>query len=269
MDTKIRVPDLKTKKEQGVPITALTAYDCRLTEIMDDCGIDVLLVGDSLGNVVYGFETTLPVTMEMMISHTAAVARGRQKALIVADMPFMSYQVSVEEGVRNAGRLVKEGGAEAVKLEGGHNVTEKIRAIVNAEIPVMGHIGLKPQAINTMGGYKIQGKKQDEALNLIEEAKAIEQAGAFSIVLECLPAEVAEVITKGISIPTIGIGAGAACDGQVLVINDMLGISAFRPRFVRNFAMLADPIREAVKNYIDEVKRRSFPSEGESFSLKS
>ncbi len=262
------VPSISEKVLTGEPITVLTAYDYQTARLLDGCGVDVLLVGDSVGNVIYGYETTLPVTMEMMIAHTGAVVRGREKALVVADLPFMSYQVSVEEAIRNAGRLVKEGGAEAVKLEGGALMAGRIEGIVQADIPVMGHIGLRPQAVNTMGGYRVQGKEEGGKQVLLNDARAVEAAGAFAIVLEGIPADVAREITAGISIPTIGIGAGPDCGGQVLVINDLLGLSEFRPRFVRNFASLSGSITDAVKSYIDEVRKKSFPSMEESFTSK-
>ena len=265
MIAKITVPSISEKKKKGEKITVLTAYDCQMAALLDSCGIDILLVGDSLGNVVYGFDTTLPVTMEMMIAHTGAVVRGRDFALVVADMPFMSYQVSPEEAVRNAGRLVKEGGAEAVKLEGGVKAVERIRGIVDADIPVMGHIGLRPQAVNAMGGYKVQGKEEAERSILLDDARAVEEAGAFAIVLEGMPAELACEITDNLSIPTIGIGAGPECSGQVLVINDLLGLSDFSPKFVRNFANLSGSVKNAVKEYIKEIRMGAFPSGEESF----
>jgi len=267
MTEKITVPSLLEKKRQREAITALTAYDCQMSGLIDRSGIDIILVGDSLGNVVYGFDTTLPVTMAMMAAHTAAVVRGRKRALVVSDMPFMSYQASAEDAIRNAGRLVKEGGAEAVKLEGGTAVAETVRRIVEIDIPVMGHIGLRPQAVNAMGGYKIQGRKKGDEARLLADSKAIEDAGAFAIVLEGISKEIAGKITNSLSIPTIGIGAGPSCDGQVLVINDLLGISGFKPRFVRNFATLSDTIQDAVKGYIKEVKEGTFPSGDESYQL--
>ncbi|MBE9503259.1 MAG: 3-methyl-2-oxobutanoate hydroxymethyltransferase [Proteobacteria bacterium] len=265
MTHKITVPFIKGMKDKKEAITVLTAYDYQMASLLDKSGIDILLVGDSLGNVIYGFDNTLPVTMEMMIAHTAAVVRGRQKALIVADMPFMSYQASTEDAIRNSGRLVKEAGAEAVKLEGGASIAETVRRIVGIDIPVMGHIGLKPQSVNAMGGYKIQGRKKEERKKLIDDARAIEEAGAFAIVLEGIPADAAKEITLCLSIPTIGIGAGPDCDGQVLVINDLLGLSDFKPKFVRNFAFLSESITDAVKDYIQEVKEKTFPSKEESF----
>ena len=263
---KITAPKIREMKSAGDAITVLTAYDYQTARILDDCGVEVLLVGDSLGNVVYGFDSTLPVTMEMMIAHTGAVVRGRKNALVVADMPFMSYQTSVSDAIANAGRLVKEAWAEAVKLEGGLKVADRIRAIVDADIPVMGHIGLRPQAVNMMGGYKVQGKLESERLSLIEDAKAVEHAGAFALVLEAVPAEVAREISGLLSIPTIGIGAGPHCDGQVLVVNDMLGLSEFKPKFVRQFADLSGSIKEAVSGYVKEVKSGKFPAASESFT---
>lgn len=265
MRNKITVPIIKEMKKGKEAITALTAYDYRMARLLDESGIDILLVGDSMGNVVYGFDNTLPVTMEMMIAHTAAVVRGRQKAMVVADMPFMSYQVSIEEAIKNSGRLVKEAGAEAVKLEGGASMAATVRRIVEIDIPVMGHIGLKPQSVNAMGGYKIQGRKGWERQKLVEDAGMIEEAGAFAIVLEGIPADAAREITSNLSIPTIGIGAGPECDGQILVINDLLGLSEFSPKFARNFASLSESITGAVKDYIQEVRGKTFPSKKESF----
>jgi len=266
---KITVPLIVGKKIQKDPIKVLTAYDFRMSVLLDGCGIDILLVGDSLGNVVYGFDSTLPVTMEMMIAHTAAVVRGRKRALVVTDLPFMSYQVSEDGAVMNAGRLVKEGGAEAVKLEGGVAMAGRIRRIVEADIPVMGHIGLRPQAVNMMGGYKVQGKTEQEEAILLEDARALEEAGAFAIVIEGVPAPTAARITEAISIPTIGIGAGPGCNGQVLVINDLLGLSEFTPKFVRKFADISSDIVSAVSNYSKAVDEGSFPSAQESFGADS
>lgn len=266
INLKITAPKIREMKSESDAITVLTAYDYQTARMLDDCGVEVLLVGDSLGNVVYGFDSTLPVTMEMMIAHTGAVVRGRNNALVVSDMPFMSYQTSVPDAIYNAGRLVKEGGAEAVKLEGGTKSADRIRAIVDADIPVMGHIGLRPQAVNMMGGYKVQGKLESERLSLIEDAKAVEDAGAFAIVLEAMPSDAAREISEFLSIPTIGIGAGSHCDGQVLVVNDMLGISEFKPKFVRHFAELSGSIKEAVLEYVKEVKSGKFPAASESFT---
>lgn len=265
MKNKITVPEIMAKKGRKEPVTVLTAYDYQMASLLDSCGIDILLVGDSLGNVVYGFDTTLPVTMEMMIAHTAAVSRGRKNALLVADMPFMSYS-TVEETLKNGGRLLKEGMAEAVKLEGGVKVAKKIGALVESEIPVMGHIGLRPQAVNVMGGYKVQGRNKEEGNLLLDDALAVEEAGAFAVVIEGVSQSVAHKITESLSIPTIGIGAGRECDGQVLVINDMLGLSPSVPRFVRNFAHITDIIKSAVSDYSKSVKGKTFPSEEESYS---
>jgi len=262
---KTTVPLIVGKKTRKEPIKVLTAYDFRMSALLDRCGIDMLLVGDSLGNVVYGFDSTLPVTMDMMIAHTSAVVRGRKRALVVTDLPFMSYQVSEEDAVINAGRLVKEGGAEAVKLEGGVAMAGRVRRIVEAGIPVMGHIGLRPQAVNMMGGYRVQGKTEQEEAILLEDARAIEEAGAFAIVIEGVPAAAAARITEALSIPTIGIGAGPGCNGQVLVINDLLGLSEFTPKFVRKFADLSGDIADAVSNYSKAVDEGSFPSAQESF----
>lgn len=262
---KITVPEILKRKAEGSPITVLTAYDYQMARLLDECGVDVLLVGDSLGNVIYGFDTTLPVTMEMMIAHTGAVARGRKNALLVSDMPFMSYHVSAEDAIRNAGRLIAEGSAEAVKLEGGRKHADRIRAIVDSEIPVMGHVGLKPQSVHVMGGYKVQGREKEEEERIIDDALAVEESGAFALVIEGVPARLGEEITKKLSIPTIGIGAGPGCDGQVLVINDLLGMSASKHTFVRSYASLDAIIKDAVRAYISDVKNKDFPSEDESF----
>lgn len=234
---KNTVSTFREQKAKGEKISMLTAYDYSTAKLMDEAGINGILVGDSLGMVMLGYEDTLPVTMEDMIHHTAAVCRGAKNTLVVGDMPFMSYQVSVEEAVYNAGRLMKEGRCQAVKLEGGASVCPQIRAITNASIPVMAHIGLTPQSINAFGGFKVQGKSEEAAKKLLEDAKAVEEAGAFAVVLECVPAKLAELISKSISIPTIGIGAGAGCDGQILVYQDMLGLfSDFTPKFVKKYA---------------------------------
>ena len=234
---KNTVLTFKEAKEKHEKLTMLTAYDYSTAKLIDEAGINSILVGDSLGMVCLGYEDTLSVTMEDMIHHTRAVTRGAKNALVVADMPFMSYQTSVYDAVVNAGRLMKEGRAQAVKLEGGKEVVEQIKAIVNASIPVVAHIGLTPQSINAFGGFKVQGKSEEAAKRLLEEARAVEEAGAFAVVLECVPAKLAEFISKQISIPTIGIGAGAGCDGQVLVYQDMLGMySDFVPKFVKQYA---------------------------------
>ena len=256
-------------KAKGEKLSMLTAYDYSTAKLEDESGINGILVGDSLGNVVLGYEDTISVTMEDMIHHGAAVARGAKKALVVVDMPFMSYEVTVEEAVRNAGRLMKEGRAGAVKLEGGVRVAEQIRAIVKAGIPVMGHIGLTPQSINVFGGFKVQGKSEEAARALLADAKAVEEAGAFAVVIEAVPAALAQMITDAVSIPTIGIGAGAGCDGQILVYQDMLGMfSDFTPKFVKRYANVGEIMREAFANYAAEVASGAFPTEEHTYKIK-
>lgn len=265
---KNTVLTFKESKKNNEKITMLTAYDYSTAKLIDESGINAILVGDSLGMVVLGYEDTLSVTMEDMIHHTAAVARGAKNALVVSDMPFMSYQTSVYDAVYNAGRLMKEGRANVVKLEGGIEIADKIKAIVNASIPVMAHLGLTPQSVNAFGGYKVQGKDDKAAQNLLDAARAVEEAGAFALVLECVPAKLAEVISKSISIPTIGIGAGAGCDGQVLVYQDMLGMfSDFTPKFVKKYGNIGESMKEAFKGYINEVKSGAFPKEEHSFKI--
>ncbi len=255
-------------KEAGTKISMLTAYDYSTAKIIDQAGVNSILVGDSLGNVILGYEDTLSVTMEDMIHHTAAVSRGVENALVIADMPFMSYQQSTYDALVNAGRLMKEGRANAVKLEGGASVAKQIRAIVDAGIPVCAHIGLTPQSINAFGGFKVQGKSVDAAKKLIEDAHIVEEAGAFAVVLECVPAKLAEIVSKELSIPTIGIGAGAGCDGQVLVYQDMLALfSDFKPKFVKHFANLGAAMSEAFTSYDREVKAGTFPAAEHSFSI--
>ncbi len=258
----------KDSKQAGTKLTMLTAYDYSMAKLIDACEINGILVGDSVGMVCLGYPDTLSVTMEDMLHHTKAVARGAKNALIVADMPFMSYQTSIYDAVVNAGRLIKEGHAQAVKLEGGASVLEQIKAIVNASIPVMGHIGLTPQSINAFGGFKVQGKSESAARKLIEDAQSIEAAGAFAIVLECVPAKLAELISSKVSIPTIGIGAGKGCDGQILVYQDMLGMfSDFKPKFVKQYANTGEIMKSAIKNYIDEVQSSAFPSQEYEFKI--
>jgi len=265
---QVRVPDLQAMKQRGEKITMLTAYDATIARILDRAGVDVILVGDSLGMVVLGYETTLPVTIEAMIHHTAAVTRGVSKALVVADMPFLTYQVSTAEAVRNAGRLIQEGGASAVKLEGGHKRVQLVKRLVDEEIAVMGHIGLTPQSINQLGNYRVQGKTADAARRLLDDAHALEEAGAFSIVLELVPREIAQMITESVQIPTIGIGAGVACDIQVLVFHDLLGMAFGKlPRFVREYANLRETITDAVTRWAEDVRSGSYPSENESYGL--
>ena len=255
-------------KNSGHKISMLTAYDYTTARLLDEAGVNTILVGDSLGNVILGYEDTISVTVEDMIHHSAAVARGAKNALVVTDLPFMSYQTSVYDAVVNAGRLMKEGRAGAVKLEGGKEVCPQIKAIVSAGIPVVAHLGLTPQSINTFGGFKVQGKTEAAAKKLIEDAKAVEEAGAFLLVLECVPAKLAKLVTESINIPTIGIGEGAGCDGQVLVIYDMLGMfSDFKPKFVKHFANAGDMIREAVKTYIAEIDDGTFPAEEHCYKI--
>lgn len=264
---KNTVSTFREQKAKGEKISMLTAYDYSTAKLMDEAGINGILVGDSLGMVVLGYEDTLPVTMEDMIHHTAAVCRGAKNTLVVGDMPFMSYQVSVEEAVYNAGRLMKEGRCQAVKLEGGASVCPQIKAITNASIPVMAHIGLTPQSINAFGGFKVQGKSEEAAKKLLEDAKAVEEAGAFAVVLECVPAKLAELISKSISIPTIGIGAGAGCDGQILVYQDMLGMfSDFTPKFVKKYANVGEMMTQAFRDYIAEVQEGTFPAPEHTFA---
>lgn len=265
---KNTVVTFKEAKQKNDKLSMLTAYDYSTAKIIDEAGINGILVGDSLGMVCLGYEDTLSVTMEDMIHHTSAVTRGAKNTLVVADMPFMSYQTCVYDAVVNAGRLIKEGRAQAVKLEGGIEVCDKIEAIVKASIPVMGHIGLTPQSVNAFGGFKVQGKDEEAAKKLIEEALAIEKAGAFAVVLECVPAKLAAIISEKLSIPTIGIGAGVNCDGQILVYQDMLGLfSDFTPKFVKKYENLGEKMNIAFKKYIEEVKDGVFPAEEHSFKI--
>lgn len=258
----------KQSKQQGKKISMLTAYDYSTAKLMDEAGINAILVGDSLGNVVLGYEDTLSVTMEDMIHHGAAVARGAKNAMVVVDMPFMSYQTSVYDAVVNAGRLMKEGRASAVKLEGGKEVCPQVKAVTEAGIPVMGHLGLTPQSINALGGHRVQGKTQQAAQKLLDDARALQEAGAFAVVLECVPEKLADKVTKELEIPTIGIGAGSGCDGQVLVYQDMLGMfSDFTPKFVKKFANVGQVMKEAFKSYIDEMQQGSFPSQEHCYSI--
>jgi 3-methyl-2-oxobutanoate hydroxymethyltransferase len=263
---RVTTKTLALLKRKGIKISVLTAYDFITAKLFDEAGIDVILVGDSLSNVFQGNETTLPVTMDEMIYHTRAVSKGINRAMLVVDMPFMSYQLSIDEGFRNAGRIMKETSAGAVKLEGGLRVAETIKKITDAGIPVMGHIGLTPQSIYQFGSYRERGKDEKEAEEILQDAKAVEEAGAYAIVLEKIPAVLAKKITEHLKIPTIGIGAGVHCDGQVLVSPDMLGLNMdFHPRFVRRYANLAEIITDAVKKYTEDVKSSNFPSEEESY----
>lgn len=265
---KNTVLTFKQAKEKGEKLSMLTAYDYSTAKLIDEAGVNSILIGDSLGNVILGYEDTISVTMEDMIHHCAAVARGAKNALIVCDMPFMSYQTSVYDAVVNAGRLMKEGRAQAVKLEGGKEVCPQVKAIVDAGIPVCGHLGLTPQSINAFGGFKVQAKTEAAAKKLIEDAKAQEEAGAFAMVLECVPAKIAELVTEKVSVPTIGIGAGNVCDGQVLVYQDMLGMfSDFTPKFVKRFADIGTIMRDAFAAYDREVKAGTFPEEKHEYTV--
>lgn len=267
MHRKKTIPDIQKMKFDGEKIAMLTCYDYPTAKIMDGCGIDVILVGDSVGVVVAGYDNTLPVTMEEMIYHTRAVTRAEPRALVVADMPFMSYQTDISEARRNAGRMLKEGGAAAVKIEGGANIAATIRALVDIDIPVVAHIGLTPQSIHRMGGYRVQGKKHEQAERLLEDARAVADAGAFAVVLEGIPQSLAAKITASLTIPTIGIGAGASCDGQVLVIHDILGLcEKYSPKFVKRYADIRETVATAVTAYIGEVKTGTFPSDEHSFN---
>lgn len=265
---KNTVQTFKEAKNNHTKLAMLTAYDYSTAKLQDEAGIHGILVGDSLGNVILGYEDTISVTMEDMIHHGAAVARGAKNALVVVDMPFMSYQTSVYDAVVNAGRLMKEGRANAVKLEGGVSVCPQIKAITDAGIPVMAHLGLTPQSINAFGGFKVQGKNEAAARKLIDDAKAVEEAGAFALVLECVPAKLAKIISEQLTIPTIGIGAGSGCDGQILVYQDMLGMfSDYTPKFVKRFAEVGSVMKEAFANYIKEVQAETYPAEEHTFKI--
>lgn len=258
---KITVPKLIEKKKNNEKITMLTAYDYTIAKLLDRNDVDMLLVGDSVGPIFSGYENTLPVTVDEILYHTKAVVRGRQNALVVSDMPFLSYQTSVEDAIKNCGMMLKIG-AEAVKLEGGKEIVKTVQALTSSGIPVVGHIGLTPQFVNILGGYKVQGKTDESKKNLLESAKALEKAGVFSIVLECVPEDFAKEITESLTIPTIGIGAGRFCDGQVLVINDIIGLfEGHRPKFVKKYLDLAPLVERAVKDYVQDVKAGRFPTE--------
>ncbi len=261
----IRIPDLVDRKKRGQKITMLTAYDATMARLLDRAGIDTILVGDSLGMVVLGYETTLPVTLDAMVHHTRAVSNGARRALVIADMPFLSYQVSIPDAVRNAGRLMQEGGAAAVKLEGGRAVADVVSRLVEIGIPVMGHVGLTPQSVHQLGGFRRVGKSSHEAEHVIEESRILQQAGAFAVVLESIPDEAARVITEELAIPTIGIGAGPHCDGQVLVSYDVFGLyEEFTPPFVKRYADLGNMIVKATSEYISDVQNGRFPAAGRS-----
>lgn len=265
---KVNAPSLKASKQRGERLVCLTAYDFPTARIVDEAGIDIILVGDSLGNVVLGYGNTVPVTLDEILIHLKAVRRAVHRALLVADMPYGSFHTGADDAVRNALRLVKEGGAEAIKLEGGHKRVQLVKRLVDEEIAVMGHIGLTPQSINKLGAYRVQGKTAATARELLDDARALEDAGAFAIVLEVVPREIASLITESISIPTIGIGAGAGCDIQVLVLHDMLGLSFGKlARFVRPYANLHEVMTDAVTRYADDVRNGTYPSEDESYAL--
>jgi 3-methyl-2-oxobutanoate hydroxymethyltransferase len=265
---KVSAPSLRASKQRGERLVCLTAYDYPTARIVDEAGIDIILVGDSLGNVVLGYGNTVPVTLEEILIHLKAVRRAVQRALLVADMPYGTFHTGDDDAVRNALRLVKEGGAEAIKLEGGHKRVPLVKRLVDEEISVMGHIGLTPQSINQLGAYRVQGKTPKAAQQLLDDAKAMEDAGAFAVVLEVVPREIAKMITESISIPTIGIGAGVHCDIQVLVIHDMLGLSfGKQARFVRPYANLREVMTDAVTRYADDVRNGTYPSEAESYAL--
>jgi len=267
-NTRVTVSVIKDRKVKKIPITMLTAYDYAMAKMVDSAQIDMILVGDSLGNVVLGYDSTLPVTMDDMIHHAKAVCRGAKNTMVVVDMPFMSYQVSVIEAVKNAGRLLKETGAQAVKVEGGVEIIDAVKAIVRAGIPVVGHLGLTPQSIHQLGGFKVQGKDEETAKKLIQDAKLLAESGVFALVLECVPEKLAAKITQMIAVPTIGIGAGNACDGQVLVVNDMLGMhSDFAPKFVKKFANLQAKMLEAILEYKQEVTEKTFPAKEHTFTI--
>lgn len=268
MIKKITTATFRKKKQNKQKISMLTAYDYSMAKIIDESGVDGILVGDSLGMVVMGYEDTTQVTMEDIIHHSKAVSRGVNRAIIVADMPFLSYHLGVNKSVYNAGRLIQEGKAQAVKLEGGKEIIDSVKAIINAGIPVMGHLGLTPQSVNQFGGYLIQGKTENQAKKIIDDAIALEEAGAFAVVLECVPVELAKIVSAKISIPTIGIGAGSVCDGQILVTHDMLGFTqGNKLKFVKEYTQLANSMDEAVKKYIQEVEQGTFPREEHTFHV--
>lgn len=265
---RVTIGELKEMKQKGEKIPMLTAYDYATAKLMDEVGVPLLLVGDSLGMVILGYESTIPVTMEEMLHHTKAVVRGTKRALVVGDMPFMTYHTSISDALYNAGRFIQEGGAQAVKLEGGEPMAEVVHRVVECGIPVMGHIGLTPQSIHQLGGFKVQGKTQEAAIRLLKDARALEEAGAFAIVLESIPAPLARIITKKVTVPTIGIGAGPWCDGQVQVISDLLGLfTDFVPKHAKQYARLFETIKSAVVDYMAEVQAGTFPTKKESYTM--
>lgn len=265
---RVTIRDLSRMKRNGGKIPMITAYDYTSAQLVERAGIPLILVGDSLGQVVLGYDSTVPVTMDEMVHHIRTVVRGTQRAHVVGDLPFLSYHADIPEAIRNAGRLLKEGGAQSVKLEGGRSQAETVSRIVESGIPVMGHIGLTPQAVNQLGGYRVQGRSLKEAVRLMEDARALEEAGAYAIVLECVPAQLAGMITERVGVPTIGIGAGAGCDGQVQVFHDIMGLyQDFVPKHARQYAQLGQTIVEATQNYVREVEHEQFPDDSESFKL--
>jgi len=265
---RVSITQIKEMKQKGERIAMLTAYDYATAKLIDEAGIPLILVGDSLGMVILGYESTIPVTMDEMIHHTKAVVRGTTQALVVGDMPFMTYQVSVDDALRNAGRFIKEGGAQAVKIEGGENMAETVKRFVSSGIPVMGHIGLTPQSIHQLGGFKVMGKTPEAAIRLLNDARALDEAGVFAIVLECVPEPLSKLITEKVSVPTIGIGAGKYCDGQVQVISDLLGLyTDFVPKHAKQFARLFEIIKSATADYITEVQAGTFPTEKQSYAM--
>jgi 3-methyl-2-oxobutanoate hydroxymethyltransferase len=264
---RVNITQIKEMKQKGEKIAMLTAYDYSTAKIVDEAGLPLILVGDSLGMVVLGYETPIPVTIDVMIHHTKAVVRGTNHALIVGDMPFMTYHVSTEEALRNAARLIQEAGCQSVKLEGGVTVAEKVRRMIECGIPVMGHLGLTPQSVNQLGGWRVQGKTPEAASQLLKDALALEEAGAFAVVLEQVPTPLADLISKKLTIPTIGIGAGNGCDGQVLVINDIFGLSDRVPKLAKQYASVGDSMRRAVTEYFNEVKSGAFPTDKNSFTM--
>ncbi|HET6278617.1 MAG TPA: 3-methyl-2-oxobutanoate hydroxymethyltransferase [Candidatus Polarisedimenticolia bacterium] len=264
------VPDIRARKRDGRRLVMLTAYDYPTARLLDAAGIDIILVGDSLANTVLGYDSTLPVTMDEMLHHTRAVVRGTRRALVVGDMPYLSYQTGVGDAIRNAGRFLKEAGAAAVKIEGGRKRAGLVRALSEAEIPVMGHIGLTPQSLHVMGGYRVQGKKSDDVRALVDDARALQEAGIFALVLEGMPAPAARAVSEAIDIPTIGIGAGPDCDGQVLVLHDLIGLTEGNPpRFVRRYAAVGEEIADAARRFIADVQSGAFPSEAETYQVPS
>jgi 3-methyl-2-oxobutanoate hydroxymethyltransferase len=265
---RVSITEIKEMKQKGEKIAMLTAYDYATAKLIDEAGIPLILVGDSLGMVILGYESTIPVTMDEMIHHTKAVVRGTTRALIVGDMPFMTYQVSVDDALRNAARFIQEGGAQTVKLEGGENMAETVKRVVSSGIPVMGHIGLTPQSIHQLGGFKVMGKTLEAAIRLMNDAKALDEAGVFAIVLECVPEPLSKLITEKVSVPTIGIGAGKYCDGQVQVISDLLGLyTDFVPKHAKQYARLFELIKSATADYIAEVQSGAFPTEKQSYAM--